>query len=261
MLNPTNRLLSSLIFTILVSISPSVLAQKNYSVKERGTEEVRIRKEIEENLDWRNRTPETLDEVSDKDRMLYGRLNESILLRQATGERFGIFESFNEIDSTKAFEIRLHKKSKLTGRFLLYGDACESVGIAVEKATQNFNVYTASCSSKKYGTDHTSFLFDYASNNFYQLAVLDYDPIENKPPTIKLENGIYKMRWSVRLGGAKKNVLVVRNFRILKDAKGDWIVKELPPIDDEAAGISPLKKLPIKLEYDLPAFVADWGKR
>ena len=90
----------------------------------------------------------------------------------------------------------------------------------------------------------------------YQLAVLDYDPIENKAPDVKLENGVYKMRWNVRLRGAKKNVLVVRNFKILKDAKGDWTVKELPPIDDEAAAISPLKKLPIKPEYDLPAFVA-----
>lgn len=236
---------------------------KLYSARDRQIEEERIRKDIEEKLDWRNRTKETLDDYDDAHRMLYGTLNESILLRQVSGERFGVFESIQD-NGEKSFEIRLHKKNKLTDRFFLFGDGCEGVSIHAEKVTPEFIVYETGCSVKNRNNSieekFDQYLFDYSSRNFYLLAFLDYDSIENKPPRIKLENGVYKMRWSVKLRGKKKNVLVVRNFKVLKDEKGEWIVKELPPIDEEAAGISPLRKLPLKREYDLPSFVADWGK-
>jgi len=248
-------------FLTLYLLFPSnVFAEKVYTPKERQVEEARLRKDIEEKLDWHNRPPETLDDVPDANRMLYGRVNESILLRQSTGERFWIFESFDDRDNTKAYEIRLHKKNKLTDRFFLYGDGCESVGIEAEKVTPNFSIYTTSCSSKKYGINYTPFLFDAMSRNFYQLAQLDYDRMENKTPKVTLENGVYKMRWNVKLRGDKKTVLVVRNFKILKDEKGEWIVKEFPPIDEESADISPLRKLPLKRGCDLPSFVAEWGK-
>ncbi len=86
--------------------------QKVYSNRERRAEEIRIQKDIEEGLDWRNRTKETLDKYDDEHRLLYGMLNESILLRTATGERFGIFESISEDTNTRRLEIRLHRKNK-----------------------------------------------------------------------------------------------------------------------------------------------------
>ncbi|WP_040040750.1 hypothetical protein [Noviherbaspirillum autotrophicum] len=245
------------------ALSEVVHENKMYSPQERQAEEARIRQKIEERLDWKNRSPEKLDDLPDADRMLIGGLNESILLRQENGERFGLFESFRDADNIKIIEVRLHKKNKLTDRFPVYpsGLCDKGVDISADKVMPSYVVYSITCTSKKYGMESSPYLFDYMSRNMYQLAVLDYDPIENKAPDIKLENGIYKMSWNVRLRGAKKNTLVVRNFKILKDAKGDWAVKELPPIDDEAAAVPPLKKLPIKSEYDLPAFVANWGKR
>lgn len=249
--------------TLALATATNCLSQHIYSPEERKAEEIRISKDIENNLDWHNRTKETLDDYDDAHRMLYGRLNESILLRQASGERFGVFESIQD-DGRKSIEIRLHKKNKLTDRFFLFGDSCEGASIHAEKVTSEFIVYETGCSSKSRNNSieekFEQYLFDYSSRNFYLLAFLDYDSMENKPPSIKLENGIYKMRWSVKLRGQKKNVLVVRNFKILKDEKGNWSVKELPPIDDEAAGIAPLQKLTIRPKYNLPSFVADWGK-
>jgi len=250
--------------TLALAITTNCLSQHIYSPEERKAEEVRISKDIENKLDWHNRTKETLDDYDDAHRMLYGTLNESILLRQASGERFGVFESIRD-NGRKSIEIRLHKKNKLTDRFFLFGDGCEGASIHAEKVAPEFIVYETGCYSK--GRNNSieekfeQYLFDYSSRNFYLLAFLDYDSIENKPPSIKLENGIYKMRWSIKLRGQKKNLLVVRNFKILKDEKGEWIVKELPPIDEEASGISPLRKLPLKREYDLPSFVAGWGKQ
>lgn len=250
--------------TLLLSSVPISFAQKIYTPQERQVEEARIRNAIEEKLDWRNRTKETLDDYDDSERFLYGSLNESILLRQNSGERFGVFESFRD-NGRKSVEIRLHTKNRLSDRYFLYGDSCQGAGIFAENVTKEFVIYETGCYTKGRNGDieerFEQYLFDQASRNFYLLAFLDYDSKESKAPAIKLENSIYKMRWNVRLRGAKKNILVVRNFKILKDAKGDWTVKELPPIDDEAAAISPLKKLPIKPEYDLPAFVANWGKR
>lgn len=262
MLHPFSRYLATLTATLTLSYATNALPQNVYSAKQRQAEEIRISKDIEDKLDWRNRTKETLDDYDDEHRLLYGTLNESILLRQASGERFGVFESIRD-NGRKSVEIRLHKKNKLTDRFFLYGDSCQGASIFAEAVTEKFVVYETGCYSKSRNNSieekFEQYLFDYSSHNFYLLAFLDYDAKENKAPSIKLENGTYKMRWNVRLRGEKKNILVVRNFKILKDAKGEWVVKELPPIDDEAAGISPLQKLPLKPEYDLPSFVADWG--
>jgi len=249
--------------TLHALAQPQPSQQKSgYTLAERQTEEAKIRKRIEEKLDWKNRTPEKLDDVPDANRMLIGGLDESILLRQATGERFGLFEAFDDATNKKIIEMRLHKKNKLTDRFPVYSpEICDKfVDISADQVTSNFVVYTTTCYSRKYGDNSTPYLFDYASRNLYKLAVLDYDPIGNKSPAIKIENGIYKMHWKVRLRGEKKAVSIVRNFKILKNAKGEWEVKELPPIDDEAANITALNKLPPKPEYDLPSFVADWGK-
>lgn len=245
---------------LLLAITCETSAQRVISSQERQAEEARIQKDIEGKRDWRNRTKETLDGYDDAHRLLYSSLNESILLRQASGERFGVFESLRD-NGRKSVEIRLHKKNKLSDRYFLYGDSCQGASLFAEKITAEFVVYEAGCYSQRKNNSiderFEQYLFDYASRNFYLLAFVDYDSKENKAPTIKLENGVYKMRWNVRLRGQQKNVSLVRNFKILKDTSGEWAVKELPPIDDEAAGISALKKLPIKSEYDLPAFMAD----
>jgi len=241
----------------------STSTAKLYSARDRQIEEERIRKDIEEKLDWHNRPRLQLDEVPDADRMLIGGLNESVLLHQATGERFGLFEAFDDTDKTKVIELRLHKKNKITERFQVYSaeycDKGESVKAA--KVTAKFVLYITNCISKKFGEENTPFLFDYMSRNLYMLEPpQSYDANENNGPEIKLENGIYKMRWNVKLKGEKKSTSYARNFKISKDEKGKFLVRELPPENDQIAKIQTLEKLPTKPEYDLPAFVADWGK-
>lgn len=255
----------SFIFLIAISLfiaAQGSLAQRVYDSKEQHAEEIRIRKDIEDKLDWQNRSPEQLDDVPDADRMLLGGLNESILLRQATGERFGLFEAFNDADKTKIIEIRLHKKNKVTDRFPVYmPEICDKgVSIKAEKVTSEFVLYTTTCVSKKYGTEHTPYLFDYVSRHVYMLEPPQhYDAISNKAPEIKLENGVYKMSWNVKLNTEKKKTMYVRNFKISKDAKGRSVIQELPPTDDQIAKIQVQEKLPLSPRYDLPSFVADWG--
>jgi hypothetical protein len=140
----------------------------------------------------------------------------------------------------------------------VFGDGCDSVGVAAEKVTKAFIIYTANCSSRKFGTSFTPYLFDYASRNFYQLAELEYDAKENKAPNISLEAGTYKMRWNVKLLRKRRPDLIVRNFKIQKNAKGDWKVIELAPIDNEAASINALARLPSTIKHNLPDFVASW---
>lgn len=249
-----------LFFVCLLAISINSFSQHEYSGQEKRQEEERIAKDIESRLDWHNRTQETLDDFDDEHRLLYGTLNESILLRKKTGERFGVFEAIRD-NGRKSIEIRMHLKNKLADRFQLYGDSCQGASIHAEQVKEKFAVYETACSSlERNGSIRERFeqyLFDYASRNFYLLSFLDYDSTQNIPPTIKLEQGIYKMRWSVRLRGDKKNTLIVRNFKIFKDAKGEWTVKEFPPIDDEAAAIQAIKKLPVESKYDLPAYVGN----
>jgi hypothetical protein len=263
MLSPTRNLLINLTALSWALISHAALAEKIYSQQEQKVEELRIREDIQEKLDWKNRSPEQLDDVPDADRMLLGGLNESILLRQATGERFGLFEGFSDTERTKVIEIRLHKKNKVTDRFAIYRpEICDKgVSIKAEKVTSQFVLYTATCVSAKYGTEHTPYLFDYMTRNALMLELPQhYDAISNKAPEIKLENGIYKMRWTVKLAAEKAKTTYVRNFKILKDEKGRFDVRELPPVDDQIAQIQLQEKLPTKSDYDLPSFVADWGK-
>lgn len=249
----------TLIVAPLLFTASSVTAQKIYSSEERLHEEMRIKKEIEESLDWKNRTKETLDQYSDQERMLYGTLNESILLSKKSGERFGVFEAFRD-NGRKAVEIRLHKKDKLSDRFLIYGDACEGASIAASKATNDFVVFEMGChtigKSNQIESRFDPYLFDRRSRNFYRLAVLDYDPNVNAAPSVLYENGIYKMHWKVWLRGMNKQTIVSRKFAI-RNVNGTWSVKELPPIDQEAISIAPLQRLAVKSEFDLPAFVAD----
>lgn len=114
-LNPKNLFIFA-VPILLLAITSATLAQPSISSQERQVEEVRIQKDIETKLDWRNRTKETLDDYDDTHRLLYSSLNESILLRQASGERFGVFESLRD-NGRKSIEIRLHKKNKLSDRF------------------------------------------------------------------------------------------------------------------------------------------------
>ena len=255
-----SSMMKFLFLVCLLAISIDCFSQHEYSAQEKRLEEARIFKDIESKLDWHNRTKETSDDFDDEHRLLYGTLNESILLRKKSGERFGVFEAIRD-NGRKSIEIRLHQKSRLTDRFQLYGDACEGAEIHAEQVNDKFIVYETACSSlDRNGLIRERFeqyLFDYASRNFYLLSFLDYDSTQNNPPSIKLEQGIYRMRWNVKLRGDKKNTLVVRNFKIFKDANGEWTVKELPPIDDEAAGIQPIKKLPIASKYDLPAYIGN----
>jgi hypothetical protein len=248
----------------LLTAATSCFSQHVYAGKEKLIEESRIAKDIESKLDWRNRTKETQDDYDDEHRLLYGTLNESILLRQSTRERFGVFESIRE-NGKKSIEIRLHTKNKLTDRFFLFGDACERASIFAEKVTSKFVLYQIGCyAMTKQNTvneKYDQYLFDYSSRNFYRLTFLDYDPQENNAPKISLEKGVYKMTWTVKLRGIGKNTSVVRNFKIIKDSTGEWTAKELPPVDAESASVTTLRKLTLMPEYDLPAFVADWGVR
>lgn len=243
-------------------VLPSLaLAEKVYSPQERRVEEARIRKDIEESLDWHNRSPEQLDGVSDKDRWLFGELNESILLRSATGERFGIFESFDDKKNVKTFEMRLHKKNRIADRFLIYSstEGCtKGVNISAEQVNSKFAVFAVTCASEE-GAYVSPMLFDYASRNLFDLS-FSYDRMTNKAPHFRLQNGTYKLHWNVLLRGQETSQRIDYVFRILKDATGKWIVKDLQPSNDEEEdiGIFAVKKLPATSVYDLPAFVAGW---
>lgn len=252
------------IAVFLLTVTTTYFSQHVYTGKEKLVEESRIAKDIESKLDRRNRTKETQDDYDDEHRLLYGTLNESILLRQSTGERFGVFEFIRE-NGKKSIEIRLHAKNKLTDRFFLFGDACERASIFAEKVTSKFVLYQTGCyAMTKQNTvseKYDQHLFDYSSRNFYRLTFPDYDPQENNPPKISLEKGVYKMTWAVKLRGSGKNTSVIRNFKVIKNSTGEWAANELPPVDAESASITTLRKLTLMPEQDLPAFVADLGTR
>lgn len=228
---------------------------KKYSADEKKTEEARIQKDIEEKLDWRNRTKETLDDYDDAHRLLYGEINESILLRKATGERFGIFESFNDQGNEKRFEIRLHKKNKLVARFLSGSVQCDSMALAADEVTENFTLYREVCYRKEQPT-YTLYLHDYRTGNLYWMYSNEVN--FSKKPVVVEESGIYKLRWDFQIIGSRTKTVLVRNFKIVKDVSGNWVAKSVPPINSELDDITPEKRLPIKSEYDLPSFVADW---
>ncbi|WP_136419117.1 hypothetical protein [Noviherbaspirillum sp.] len=259
MLENSQKFFIAFVATFIFSATPNVHAEKIYSQKERQAEEARIQKDIEKNLDWRNRTPDTSDELPDADRWLYGRSNESILLRQSTGERFGIFESFDDKNNTKIFEIRMHKKSKLTGRFRPFQGNCEGESISAELVAAPFVLYQEMCAVADGSTEHSLYLYDYASRGLYWIYSATLSDYEK--PKVTYKDGAYRLRWKFRLIGNKEQTVITRNFQISKVGNGNWAVKDLPPINEEIDGVTPVEKLPLKTEYDLPAFVADWGKR
>jgi len=231
---------------------------KVYSARDRQIEEERIRKDIEEKLDWRNRTKETLDDYDDEHRLLYGTLNESILLRQSTGERFGIYESFDDAKNTKTYEIRFHRKNKITERFKSGVISCSDPAISADVVTKQFVLYREVCYRNNNPT-HSLYLYDYPSHELYWLY--SDEVTYSKKPSLTLTNGVYKLRWNVNVIGAKTNKVVIRNFKITKRDTGKWEAISLPPVNDEMDDITPVEKIyPLKPQYDLPAFVADWGK-
>lgn len=258
----TYRTLASLLILCLLSAHSHVLADKKYTDKERQAEEARMRKKVEDNLDWHIRSPKQLDGVSDAERWLFGGLNQSILLRSATGERFGVFEAFDEKKNIKTFEIRFHTKNKITDRFLIYSsvEGChKGIDISAEQVASQFVVYTVTCSGEE-GALTSPLLFDYASRNLYDLG-FNYDQTANKTPRFSWQNGVYKLRWKVRLWKNDVSQLIDYKFKIRKDGEGQWRVRDLPPNDqDEGSGIFAIEKLPARPEYDLPSYVADWGR-
>jgi hypothetical protein len=232
--------------------------RKVFSNKEKRAEEIRIQKKIEESLDWRNRTKETLDEYDDEHRLLYGMLNESILLRTATGERFGIYESINEETNTRRLEIRLHRKDKLTDRFLSGSVYCDSAALSADQVASTFVLFREIC-YRNSRAGHTLYLFDYESRNLYWLY--SNEVIYEKRPSVIFRNGIYRMRWHVKTADGEVINPVVRNFSVQKTAGGTWKVKTHPPINDEAGDIEAEEKLRLDKKFNLPSFVANWGKQ
>ncbi|HYD62338.1 MAG TPA: hypothetical protein VEC35_18390 [Noviherbaspirillum sp.] len=249
-----------LVFITFVStIFPSIAEgkiRKVYSAQERAAEEARIRKDIEAKLDWQNRTKETLDDYDDEHRLLYSKLNESILLRSSTGERFGIYESFDQ-GGYKRFEIRLHKKNKITDRFLSGRVICDAIALSAEKVTTEYVLFREVCYRNDNPT-HTLYLFDYQSRNLYWLY--SDEVTYSKKPIVTLKNGTYRVRWDVKAIGAETNHSIVRNFSLIRTKGNKWEAKRLPPVNDEADDIAAEEKMPVDEKYDLPAFVAAWGK-
>lgn len=231
--------------------------QKVYSNRERRAEEIRIQKEIEEGLDWRNRIKETLDEYDDEHRLLYGMLNESILLRTATGERFGIFESISEDTNTRRLEIRLHRKNKITDRFLSSSMYCGNAALSADQVAPTFVLFREVC-HRNGRAGHTLYLFDYKSRNLYWLY--SNEVIYEKRPFVTFRDGMYRVRWQVKTTEGKISIPLVKNFSIEKAAGNAWKVKTYPPINDEAGDIEAEEKLGIDKKFDLPSFVANWGK-
>ena len=256
---------SVILRTILVliaffsAIAPSLAvgtARKVYSMQERETEEARIRKDIEAKLDWQNRTKETLDDYDDEHRLLYSKLNESILLRSSTSERFGIYESFDQ-RGYKRFEIRFHKKNKVTDRFLSGRVFCDAIALSAEKVATEYVLFREVCYRNNNPTQ-TLYVFDYHSRNLYWLY--SDEVTYTKKPVATHKNGTYRVRWDVKTVGTEKNRTIVRNFFLVRTNGSNWEARRLPPINDEADDIAAEEKISVDEKYDLPAFVAAWGK-
>lgn len=227
---------------------------KAHSQQEREAEKNRIRKDIEFKLEWKNRSKETLDDYDDEHRLLYGKLNESILLRSSTSERFGIYESFDQAN-TKRFEIRLHKKNKVTDRFLSGSVYCDTVALSAEKVAAEYVLFREICHRNNIPT-HTLYIFDYASRGLYWLY--SNEVTYSKNPSVSFKSGSYRVTWDVKAGNA--NLSVARNFMVLKNKANKWEVKPLPPINAEGDDIAAEEKIATDEKYDLPSFVANWGK-
>ncbi|HEV2610917.1 MAG TPA: hypothetical protein VGU61_11665 [Noviherbaspirillum sp.] len=249
--------IATLAITLPIAAKNIPPEQKVFSNKERRAEEIRIQKKIEEGLDWRNRTKETLDEYDDEHRLLYGMLNESILLRTATGERFGIYESISEETNARRLEIRLHKKNKLTDRFLSSSVYCGSAALSADQVAPTFVLFREVCYQNG-RAGHTLYLFDYKSRNLYWLY--SNEVIYEKKPSVTFRNGMYRVRWQVKTTEGKISIPVVKNFSVEKAAGNTWKVKTYPPINDEAGDIEAEEKLGLDKKFDLPSFVANWGK-
>lgn len=230
--------------------------RKVYSQQEREAEENRIQKDIETKLDWRNRSKETLDEYDDDHRLLYGKLNESILLRSATGERFGIYQSFDQAN-TKRFEIRLHKKNKVTDRFLSGSVYCDAVALTADKVAPEYVLFREICYRNNVPT-YTLYLFDYPSRNLYWLYSNEVKYV--KKPTVTHNNGAYRVKWDVKVIGNETVQSVTRNFMLVRSKANKWDVKSLAPVNSEVDDIAAEIKIPAEEKYDLPPFVATWGK-
>jgi len=249
-----------LFLSVLLAIlwASSANAQKVYSAEERKIEESRITRDIAANLDWHNRPPETLDDISDEKRWLYARTNESILLRRATGERFGIFESFDDRTNKKIFEVRLHTKSNLTDRFRPFQNNCDGASLVAEKADPRYILFREICSAHGRPTGHTLYLFDHMSRLL--LWIYSAKVADQKKPTIALTNGNYEIRWDVTFTGSTSAQSIRRNFRLILTRDGKWKVLDMPPINEEIDRVVPNENLPLDTKYNLPAFVSDWGK-
>jgi|GEM_PF-3631272 len=241
-------------FSFAVPPSAESTTRKVFSQQERAAEEDRIRKDIESKLDWKSRSKETLDDYDDEHRLLYGKLNESILLRSATGERFGIYEAFDQAN-TKRFEIRLHKKNKVTDRFLSGSVYCDAMALSAEKVAAEYVLFREVCHRNNTPT-HTLYLFDRASRGLYWLY--SNEVTYSKKPSVSLKNNAYRVKWEVKSGDA--NLSVVRNFMLVKNKANEWEVRRLAPINIEADDIAAEEKLALDEKYDLPSFVANWGK-
>lgn len=248
---------AALAFLLLPFVSAAEsMTRKVYSQQERDTEESRIRKDIEAKLDWRNRSKETLDDYDDENRLLYGKLNESILLRSSTGERFGIYESFDQAN-TKRFEIRLHKKNKATDRFRSGSVFCDAIALSADKVAAEYVLFREICYRNNVPT-HTLYLFDYESRGLYWLY--SNEVTYSKNPVVTRKNSAYRVKWDVKVIGTDTNQTVVRNFMLVKRKASKWDVKPLAPINSEVDGIAAEEKLEVEEKHDLPSFVANWGK-
>lgn len=226
-----NKVAAIFATTLLLLFSTTGFCQKIkeskvYSDKEREAEESRIQREIENKLDWRNRTKESLDDYDDSHRLLYGTLNESILLRQTTCERFGIFESLETKTNKKRYEIRLHKKNKLIARFLSGSVYCESPALSADKVGKKFVLFREIC-FRNNRPNHTLYLYHYPSQALFWLYTNEVN--YTKKPSVILQDGTYKVRWSGSIVGSNKPFNVIRNFKIHRTATGKWEAESLPP--------------------------------
>lgn len=242
--------------SLLISPTEGKSTRKVYTKQEREADEVRIREDVESKLDWRNRSKETLDDYDDERRLLYGKLNESILLRSATGERFGIYESFDQAN-TKRFEIRLHKRDKVTDRFLSGSIFCDAIAISADKVAREYVLFREICYRNNIPTQ-TLYLFDGESRNFYW--VYSNEVSYTKKPAVAYKNGVYRIKWDVKALGTETERTVVRNFKLTKAQRNRWEVKPLAPINSEADNVAAEERVPNDDRYDLPSFVATWGK-
>lgn len=237
-------------FTLLIGFTQ---AQERhvFSAAERKADELQIQKDIASYLEWALFGLENTD---------LGEMNQSISFNEMEKKRFGIFEAFNE-KNQKIFEIRLHQKGQLIGRYLPRPHACTNGSLLVLDRKRSYSTFEFYCSEPGTGKPNTRaafYLYHHDSNNFYEIYDAEVGDKFYGYPSVNFSNDIYQFKWTHSLREKAETKTVVRNFKIVK-MNNQWVVQSSPIANKDDYVISILPMLLLDPKYNLPK-VFDLGE-